>query len=83
MAGTGWNKPFVALYRPQNGQKWPFWAVLTSLVPIWPIFWLEQGGTHPLESRFRCEEVMLGLCPAKKVIFGAPEASKLARIGQF
>ena len=38
---------FRAPMNPKTAKKWPFWAVLASLMPIRPFFWLEQGGTHP------------------------------------
>ena len=69
-------RPPTAFKKTKNGQYWPFW-------PRWPFFGLDQSGTHPLKSRLRLAEVMSGLCPAEKVIFGAPEASKLAKNGQF
>ena len=44
---------------------------------------MDQSGTHPLKSSLRFAEVMSGLCPAEKVIFGAPEALNWPKMANF
>ena len=44
---------------------------------------MDQSGTHLLESRLRLAEVMSGLCPDERVIFGPQKPQNWPKMANF